>query len=238
VSNVFQMPAPLIPCASTPAPTRHTSRLDATSLLPSSFAAEFDVVNQMLTNRKAHCGNDKNLSLYGIPSYIMYTLERMQADVPGKRTVGLSPLVSCCLSWGVRQLQAHNEVQQLVVARKLVNTVTGDVDAEATDAVAKMLRNFQVAMANANSTGAVKRKNFSVSGGLYESLDNLADALGAGTSPVGIMAITMTLSTQVCVLDKHRGQMEWAIGSFMKRVYIQRQVASGMMAVLDESRGW
>jgi len=234
-SNVFSMPGATAP--TTPPATAHTSRL-ATSLLPEALSGEFDVVNELCTKARGAYGGNANISLYGVPSYVLTSLERMQVQIGGKPAIGLSPVIGCCLWWGVRQIQFHNEVRQLSDVRKLIKSVSDEVDADAADTFNSILRDFRVALPTMSTGTPIKRQNIKISSGLNDSIEDLSKVLGVSISVISVMAMVVTLSIQVGVLSEHKARMVGSVESFIKRVYWQRKLAERMLELLEESMGW
>lgn len=203
------------------------------SLNPDTFVPPFDVLNELAHNKEQYVG-DQYQTIYGYPSYLGTSLDRIRARVITTNKPGMLPTITCCLSYGLETLGSHPDVVSLIMLKERFDLLE-NVDSDLNDEVATVLRSFPLAIPDLAFSRCTKQ-NVALTETLKKEVYRIAGELGVSFSVVVILSLMVTLADQPSVLKDRRDMINQCLERFLIRVKIRAKLIEALLGVLGRER--
>lgn len=201
---------------------------------PRYSSSDFDIVDELLTNRSHYLAGegDPTLSILSLPTLCSLNIERLRDAVSeeskNKRKPGLHCTVSACIYYGTSSLIDHDNVKSLLTAKTKLNLIASDVDSRIAMIINGMFSQYTLT----TNLPKGKRLNVFIPNHIHAPLSSLANDLSSDTSRVhlqslSVIAIMHTLSLQSETLEDQGEKMKQYVDDFLESIgYLNRAVKS------------
>lgn len=197
------------------------------------FGPDFDVIEELTLNKERYVayGPDKEqITVYGIPSLVSYNIERIKHKLIDK--IGINPIISCCVSYGVSQLYKNPNIRDLADFR---DALLEDRIANSSRDVIEfydLLKSFKIDIPDGSAGLSGNKATVLIPEWLAQSLGGLAAKLGAPKTSLVIICCMFTLATQPTTTEDHQKQLSYSIDTFLRRVEMRKRIASILLETL------
>lgn len=196
-------------------------------LNPLTFVPPFDVLTELADNKDQYSG-DEQQTIYNFPDYLRTALDRVRARVVTTSKPGLSPTITCCMSYGLEALSACEDVKTLLALRDRCD-LTDNPDSWLVEEVAAIFRFFPLTLPD-YSLSLSHKQNVALTESVKKDTAKISSDLGTSFSAIAILSVMITLVDQPCVMKERRENIQRIIDGFLRRAKIRRGV---MEALLD-----
>lgn len=204
---------------------------------PRYSSSDFDIVDELLTNRSHYLASegDPTLSILSFPSLCSINLDRLRDIVAQESKSSKKPgthcTVSACVYYGVTTFLESEPVQSLLSSKTKFNLISCQVDAKIAEIINGMFSTYTLT----TNLPKGKRLNIFIPNHIYTPLTSLANGLSSDVSRVhlqslSVLAIMYTLSIQQeSTLEDHATVMKKHVDDFIQSVnYLNRAIKSVM----------
>lgn len=225
------------PSPSSPANDPSRFRVIDISSSPRYSSSDFDIVDELLTNRSHYLASegDPTLSIMSFPSLCSINLDRLRDlvahEAKSNKKPGTHCTVSACVYYGVTTFLEAEPIQSLLSSKTKFNLISCQVDAKIAEIINGMFSTYTLT----TNLPKGKRLNVFVPNHIYTPLTSLANGLSSDVSrmhlqSLSVLAIMHSLSIQEeSTLEDHGIAMKKHVDDFVQSVsYLNRAIKSVM----------
>lgn len=199
---------------------KHKYRNEISPLNPDQFRPDFDVVEELRTNKEPYSAWDDNdkayATIYSWPSICRMSVDNIRSKVSKSPIAGIHPTLACCISHGLDVLRENQYIIKLIWYREKFYSSDVKTSGHVMLAVFEWFNGFVMEV---ESSG--KKQNVVLPQDIYSSLNDLASGIGLSKGSLACLASMITLSDQDQINKDHAKLMKQTTNKFLEKVEVR-----------------
>lgn len=217
------------------------SRFTTTPLTPLLFKPQFDLLQELRSNKDSYASEEVQLSIRSFPTSLILpidqtrtrAIEKSRDSIPGRNLV-----IVVCLQRGIGLLARRQEIKDLIaLKRKLSELDPERVDQDYADLIGSISLIFErFSMRVSDTEGDYRRQGVHLGKRLHNALFSMKSDLGISLDSLAVLCIQSTLceSDVEWVFKEHKHSMEESIERFLKAAKRRVRLLKLLMEALEE----
>lgn len=210
---------------------KHKYRNEISPLNPDQFRPDFDVVEELRTNREAYTtpkGEDNaKATMYIWPNMCRMSTDLLRNRVSKSSPPGVQPTIACCINRGLEVLGSNSSIVKLLhFKERFLDTDTKKKGLEMLF-VYEWFSRFVIELEGVGGT----RQDVMLPIAIHGSLSDLSLGIGMSRGSIACVASMVAMSEQDQINKDHAKIMKETVGKILEKVSIR---VRGTEALLKE----